>query len=58
MMTKSIKDEMMKSVTLSNGCAKWLESMAREYDVDVDEIVFRLMTMVKEDAVDLEEYSW
>lgn len=58
MMIGKNTNEVKKDVTLSTGCAAWLENMAKKYDVDVNEIVFRLQTMVEEEAVDLEEYSW
>ena len=48
----------MELINVSPGCAKWLENMAEKYNVDVDEIVFRLWTMVDEEAIDLDDYSW
>jgi len=46
------------AIEISAGCKAWLEAQAKQYGVDVNEIIFRLWTMVDEEAVDLDEYSF
>ena len=45
-------------INISSGCKSWLEAQAKQYGVEIDEIIFRLWTMVDEEGVNLDDYSW